>query len=101
MSAVWRHGARYTYKQFVKKATGANPSPKALLEEITMSADQAIQIGKKRIERLASVKEYTKPVRLNGRIRMVHGKKVIADDSVSFEDMAKMYGKWVKKQGKK
>ena len=101
MTEVWKHGARYTYKQFVKKATGANPSPKALLEEITMSAEQAIQIGKKRIERLSSVKEYNKPVRLNGRIRMVHGKKVIADDSVSFEDMAKMYGKWVQKQGKK
>lgn len=98
MQKVWQLGARYTYKEFVTKATGKGPSPKALLDEITLSADQALAQEKKRIERLASVKPYTKPVRLNARISMVHGKKVIADDAKGFEDMAARYGKWVKSQ---
>jgi oligoendopeptidase F len=101
MTKVWKLGARHTYKEFVRKATGANPSPKALLDDMIMPVEKAIDTAKKRITRLESVPRYTKPVRLNARISLVHGKKLIADDSTSFEDMAVTYGKWVRRMGKK
>lgn len=100
MSRVWKSGARYTYKEFVKRATGSSPSPKALLDEITMPADTVIATAKKRLRRLASVPSYRKPVRLNARISMVHGKKTIATNASSFEAMAAAYGKWVRSQAK-
>ncbi len=100
MTEVWKYGSRYTYKQFVRLATGKNPSTKALLEDMTMSADEAIAEAKKRISQLQKVKEYTKPVKLNAWISMVHGKKEIATNAVSFEDMAEKYGKWVRNQAR-
>lgn len=101
MAQVWKLGARHTYKQFVKMATGKNPSPQAFLSDTIMSSDQVIASAKRKIARLASVPRFTKKVKLNARISMVHGKKVVADDSVSFEDMAQKYGVWVRRQAKK
>ena len=98
MAEVWKLGARFTYKEFVKKATGKAPSPKALLDEIVMKPEKGIAEAKKRIARLAKVKEYARPVKLNARVRMVHGKKEIANSDQGFEAMAKKYGAWVRKQ---
>lgn len=101
MAAVWKQGARYTYAQFVKLATGSRPSPKALLDEMLSKPEGTIARAKERVARLSKVKEFTKPVELDASIRMVHGKQVIADAAKSFEDMALTYGEWVRKQAKK
>ena len=47
---------------------------------------------------MKKVKEYKKPVALNANIKMVHGKKVVADNGKSFEDMARRYKLWLTKQ---
>ncbi|MEA2701608.1 MAG: hypothetical protein QOE22_317 [Candidatus Parcubacteria bacterium] len=98
MTKAWKPGARYAYKESVRRATGKNPSPKALLDEMTMPVDRAIAADRKKAERLASVRSYARPVRLNVSISMVHGKKTIADNRKSFEDMAATYGEWVRRQ---
>jgi oligoendopeptidase F len=100
MAEVWKYGARFTYKEFVKKATGKAPSAKALLDEIVMRPEKALEEAKKRIARLAKVKEYAKPVKLNARIRMVHGKKEVANSDAGFEKMAETYGAWVRRQAR-
>lgn len=98
MRAVWILGSLKNFADFVKIATGKELSPEAFLENATMNTEDYIRRGKERVEKLASVPEFTGSVNLNTRIRMVHGKEVIADNSVSFEDMAEKYRAWLHTQ---
>ncbi len=41
--------------------------------------------------------KHKKQVNLKAEIKMVHGKKIIANNKISFEIMAEKYGAWVKK----
>jgi len=97
MKKVWQMGASHTFNEFVKIATGKKLSANAFLKDATASLDTVLKEAKKRIKRLASVKEHTKPVDLKAKIKMVHGKKTIADNRISFEKMAEKYGAWVRK----
>jgi hypothetical protein len=47
---------------------------------------------------MEAVPLYKGPVKLNAHVRMVHGKKEIANSKKSFEDMAVKYAKWIKEQ---
>lgn len=94
MQKVWKYGSRYSFGEFVKMATGKPLSPKAYLENVTMSLDKILARARARVKRMESVPLYTKPVKLNGKIAMVHGKKKIADNKKSFEDMDKKYRAW-------
>ncbi|MCK5590930.1 MAG: hypothetical protein KAI72_03140, partial [Candidatus Pacebacteria bacterium] len=68
-------------------------------KRISKSAPEVLRDAKKKIKTLESVKKYTKPVKLNAKIKLVHGKKTIATNTKSFEDMAERYAKWLDKQG--
>jgi len=100
MQLTWQWGASKSFDEAIKTATGKKLSPKSLIKEITMTAEERISRGQKRIERMESVKPYIKPVKLNAKISLVHGKKEIANNSGSFEEMAQKYAKWIKKMGK-
>ena len=78
-------------------ATGKKLSPDAFIRSVTKSKAKVIADAKQRVARLEKVPRYTKPVELKGSITMVHGKKKIADNSKSFEDMDKKYRAWLKK----
>lgn len=95
MTEVWKLGAGKTFKEFVVLATGKKLSAQSFLQEATASVAKTIRISKERIKRLESVKEYTRPVRLNATVCMVHGKTKVADNKKSFEDMAAKYKKWL------
>lgn len=95
MTTVWKYGSRHSFQKFVELATGKKLSPKAYLDTITVTPAKKIAQAKKRIARLEQVPRRTKPIKLNAHIRMVDGKKVIADNTKSFEDMAEKYGKWL------
>ncbi len=96
MMKVWSLGSLLSTKEFVKKATGKNLSPDAYLKVITKPLAKIISDAKGRIKRLEKVPRYTKPVKLNVKISMVHGKKKIADTRKSFEDMDEKYRAWFK-----
>jgi Zn-dependent oligopeptidase len=98
MKQTWEWGASKTFNEAIKLATGKKLSSKALIKEITMTPGQVIKRAAKRLKRMESVKEYTKPVRLNASISMVHGKKQISNNKVSFEVMAEKYAKWVRRE---
>jgi Zn-dependent oligopeptidase len=98
MTNVWKLGSSKTFPEFIKIATGKKLSSKSFIDNITRSSEKKIALAKKRVERMRSVKPYTKPVQLNASIKMVHGKKVIADNKKSFEDMARKYAIWLKTQ---
>ncbi len=97
MTAVWKLGSSKTFPEFVKIATGKKLSPDAYIKSVTASKAKTIAVAKERIERTKKVKEYTKPIALNAKIKMVHGKETIADNKKSFEVMAETYKKWLTK----
>jgi hypothetical protein len=98
MRKVWELGSSKTYKEMVVLATGKPISAKAYLESITRSASKTLKVAKERIARLEKVKPFKGKVKLNAKIRLVHGKKEIANNKKSFEDMAQKYAAWLNKQ---
>lgn len=101
MTKVWSYASRYTAKEFVKMATGKYLSPDTFIKNVTTPIDKILAGAKSKIERLKKVPVYNKPIKLNAKITMVHGKEKIADNSKSFEDMDRKYRKWLGEISKK
>ena len=100
MRKVWQLGASKDFKECVKMATGKKLSSSALIKEITLPADKVIKLAKNKLQKMETIKKYTKPVNLKAKIKMVHGKKVIANNKISFEIMVEKYGVWLRKMAK-
>lgn len=98
MARVWALGSAHTFDEFVRLATGKKLSADALVKNITAPLATVMRKGKERIKRLQKVKPHTKPVRLGAQISMVSGKKTIATNKKSFEDMAIKYKQWLQTQ---
>jgi len=96
LTKIWSYASLYPAKKLIKMATGKKLGPDAYIRDITGTIDGKLQNAKRKIARLNKVPLYTKPVKLNGKITMVHGEKKIADNSTSFEDMDMKYRKWLK-----
>ena len=101
MKKVWKLGSTKTFFEFVKLATDKKLSAEPFIKNVTRSVDDALELAKKRIDRLKSVPTYNKKIKLKAEIKMVHGKKTICDNSKNFEDMAKKYAIWLGKMKNK
>jgi len=101
MKEVWKDAAKYTFAQFVKKATGKKLSTEDYIAAVTKNDDEVIATATERIDRLSEIKKNNQPVKLKARITMVHGHRKIANNMVSFEDMTIRYAKWINMQRKK
>ena len=101
LTKVWQLGSSKTFREFVKLATGKDLSAEPYTKRISRGVSAVLHDAKKKVQRLESVKKYTKPVKLNATIKLVHGKKTIATNTKSFEDMAEKYSKWLEKQVQK
>ncbi len=100
MAKVWKLGGAHTFKEFVVLATGKELSTRAYLKEMTQSHARTVRTTRERLARLEKVPQQSAPVRLNATIRMVEGKKIIANNKKSFEDMAAKYKAWVREQSR-
>ncbi|MES2225318.1 MAG: M3 family metallopeptidase [Patescibacteria group bacterium] len=98
MREVWKFGSRYTFATFVKMATGSKLSADSFVKDVTMPASTKIRRAKKRVDDLQKIRPKSGPIKLGAAIHMVHGKKEIANNKKSFEDMAKKYATWLAKQ---
>ncbi|MES2213716.1 MAG: M3 family metallopeptidase [Patescibacteria group bacterium] len=101
MKKVWKFAGSKTFSDFVKLATGKKLSPNAYLAGATASLSIILKKSKERIVRLSKVKISNKKIELNATVRMVHGKKEIANNKKSFEDMTEKYAKWLTTQKNK
>jgi len=98
MAGVWKLGAKKSFKEFVRLATGKNLSAKAFLKDSTLSAKALIRLGKVRVEKIKKINESSGPFSLNAYIKMLHGKETVADSKRGFERMAAKYKDWLKSQ---
>lgn len=98
MQKVWKLAAAKSFPDLVKMATGKKLSPSAYIKGVTKSVSQLLREAKIKIARISKVPESNDPIRLGASIRMVHGKRVVADNVKSFEDMTSRYSRWLKNQ---
>lgn len=96
LTKIWSYASLYPAKKLIRMATGSRLSPQAFLADATRSLDGIMKIARTKIKRLERVPPFTKPVKLNASIAMVHGKKKIADNRRSFEQMDAKYRAWLK-----
>jgi len=97
---MWSYASLYPAKKLIKLATGEPLSPAAFVKSVTKPLERVISDAKDRIKRLERVPEHKSSIDLNAKIFLVHGKKKIADNSKSFEDMDRKYRKWLTKDSK-
>ena len=100
MTRVWSLGASITFRELVKLATGKNLSPNAFIKGVTRSLPALFKKANERLKKMEKVPKYTGKVRLNAKVRMVHGKKVISDSSKGFEKMADKYSAFLRQMAK-
>lgn len=98
MKAVWKYGSAKTFPECVKLATGKKLSPDAFLKSVTMSSQSVLKTARQKIKRLETIPKGRKPIQLNATIKMVHGKKTVATNKKSFENMTNTYAKWLTTQ---
>lgn len=98
MEKVWVYGGSKTFSEFVRIATGKKLSADAYIKNVIMSNEEVLKKAKQKISTLAKKPTFRKKIRLNADIKVVHGKKVIADDKKGFEEMARKYASWLKTQ---
>jgi oligoendopeptidase F len=94
MKKVWQQGAKKTFDEFVREATGKKLSAAAWIKENTMSVDQTLRKARMSARTLDKVKS-VKKTKFNANIKMVEGKKTIATNRNSFEDMSQNYSEWL------
>lgn len=100
MKETWKWGASKSFSECVTIATGKKLSSAALINELQLSPEQTIKRAKTRLTKMRTVKEFKKPVNLNAHIKLVHGKKEIANNKISFETMAQKYGNWLRESAR-
>ena len=96
MTKVWKHGSLYTSGEFTKMATGKPRTADIYIKYLTRPLDEILKTAKQRVARLKKVPVSKKPVKLNAKITLVHGKQKIADNRKSFEEMEAKYKKWLR-----
>ncbi len=96
ITKIWSYASAFPAKKLIVMATGKKLSPEAFIRYATKPIDAILRDARNKIKRLEKVPFSTKPIDLKGKISMVHGKKKIADNSRSFEDMDKKYQAWLK-----
>lgn len=98
MTQMWTYGSSESFSTCVELATGKKLSAKPYINSVTRSLANVKRIATKKIQRLESVTEYTKRINLDAHIKMVHGKKTIASNTKSFEEMTSKYTQWLATQ---
>jgi oligoendopeptidase F len=98
MAKLWAIGASKNYQEFVKLATGKPISPNSFISEITSGVQGTLTRAKKRIKQMEKIPHFRGKVDLNATIRLLDGKKLIADNRKGFEDMSEKYKLWLHKK---
>lgn len=97
MKKVWELASTKNFKEFVILATGKKLSAEPFIKARTKSLKEILDSATKKIDRRKKVPHFKGRVTLNAEIKMVDGKKLIATNKKSFEDMAESYSKWLNK----
>ena len=100
MTKVWKYGSKYSLNRFMIMATGQKLNPKAFIKEVTKPLNKTISEARQKIKKLEGRLIKDRPIDLNGRISLVHGKIEVTNSSKGFEKMDQEYKSWLKQYDK-
>lgn len=98
MKKVWALGSSKTFAEFVTAATNKKLSANPYLREVTKGINASLVQAKKKLKRMETVRKHWGKIDLNAKIKLVHGKKIVADNKKGFQKMAEQYRKFLQSQ---
>jgi len=92
----WQPGNSLSFMDFIERLTGRPFSMDALVDDASLSVEEAVAAQRAKIARLAEAPPFTGKIELDCCLRMVHGDRVIAStESMDFEAVAESYRQWL------
>lgn len=92
----WRPGNSRGFDDFVRGLTGHPLSAAPLAEHVNRTVDVALAEARRAVERLPSIPPFEGPVRLNARLRVVHGRETVAElGPAGFEAFQRDFARWI------
>ena len=76
--------------------TGRPLSADDLARVVNRSADEAIEESRRRVAYLPHVPEFLGPVRLNAKIRVMHGHETVAECDADFDEACAAFSNWIR-----
>lgn len=94
----WQPGNSKTLNEMLKGLTGETLSPVPLARHVSRTVDEAIADAREKIAKLPSIDPFRGVVDLNAKVRVVHGRELIATLEGSFETFAETFAAWIRGQ---
>lgn len=92
----WAPGNAVTFNDTLRALTGSPLSADAIVESCNRTVDEAVASGREAVARLASVAPHTGPIHLDGTVRVIHGRELVASSEGStFERAADDFEAWI------
>ncbi len=95
----WNPGNSLSFDQFLRRMTGAPLSAEAWAERLGRGADEALREAREAVGRLESIAPFQDEVRLDARVRIVHGRETVAelepDKANAFATFAATFARWI------
>ncbi|WP_373046502.1 M3 family metallopeptidase [Vulgatibacter sp.] len=100
-AAYWAPGNAVSFNATLEALTGRKLEADALVEECLRSVDGALELARTQVERLAQVPVFDGPVELEAKVRVVHGRQIVADtEEGGFAAAAARFAAWVDEQAR-
>jgi hypothetical protein len=97
--AYWRPGNSLSFFDFVENLTQKPLSAAAIAHDVNRTAEEAIREARAAMAREPSIPRHTGPIDLDARIRVVHGRELVADAAQGgFEALSRTFGAWIEAQ---
>jgi Zn-dependent oligopeptidase len=91
----WRPGNSRSFLDLVRDMTGVPFSADALVEEVSRTADAAVDDARNLVRNLDGIPEARGPVDLDLRLRVIHGHETVVEETRDALAAARTFGEWV------
>jgi Zn-dependent oligopeptidase len=92
----WRPGNSVSFFDFVENLTQKPLSADAIAHDVNRTAEEAIREARVALEREPSIARHRGPIDLDARIRVEHGRELVADaTNGGFEALASAFAAWI------
>ena len=93
--SYWGPGNSKTFLEYVKAMTGREFSADALVQEVSMTADEAVAAARKQVDGLDAIPERKGEPDLDISLRIIHGHEEVVPAGVALGEAARMFRSWV------
>ena len=91
----WAPGNSIDFLTYVKRMTGRPFSADALVEEVSMPADEKLRLADEAVRGLDSIPEPAGEIDLDLRLRVIHGRETIVEEGKSPLEVASDFRRWI------